>query len=142
MNQALQEWMDELSVKKQTVMLMALRGPDVGMSKELKPLIRFIRSIVLINADPTKNFMQNVDFMTIKEMEHQNPAVIDALPGHVIHHLCLALQVIGYDHPDTDIRTKALSTYKDIGHVLALVPMNEKQYRSRLRDNIRAIKVA
>lgn len=137
----IKEWMYKLDWKRQTVVLLALRGPDVGASIEFKPIVRFIRSVTLKNADPDKDFMKDVSFSTIKEILAKNPFAIDQLTSHFIHHLNLALMVIGYDHPSKLIRDQALEAYRGLGHALCFKPLDYEDYLKHLKDNRGALKL-
>lgn len=140
MSCVIKEWMHRLDWKRQTVVLLALRGPDVGASVEFKPIVRFIRSVTLENADPDKDFMKDVSFSTIKEILAKNPSAVDQLTSHFIHHLNLALMVIGYDHPSLMIRNRALEAYQGIGHALCFKPLVYEDYLEHLKDNRGALK--
>lgn len=130
----LQDWMGEINFKRQTVILMAIRGPDAGFSEEVKKIVKWIRCLALHNADPAKDWMHTEDVPTIAEIKKRDRFAIDALPTHFVHHLCDALSTIGYKHPSFHIRGKAKELYDGIAHYLGLMPRDESQYEERLQD--------
>jgi len=132
----LQDWIGHLNLKRQTVLLLSLRGPDQGSSVEVKTITKWLRSLCLENADPAKDFMRiELDtVLTVKEIKQQNLFAIDQLPVHFIHHLCDALSTVGYNHPNCLVRGKALNLYTGIAHYVGLLPRTGEQYESRLVD--------
>lgn len=130
----LQDWMKQLNFKQQTVLLLGLRGPDQGTSNELKPLIRWLRSLVLYNADPAKNFMKGTEFTSIKTMERINPGVIDMLPVHYLQHLIVAIEVVAFKHPHLPTKGKAYQVYCELAHRLNMLPETEEDFDRRLID--------
>ena len=130
----IQKWVDVLGLKQQTVLILGLRGPDQGTSKELKPLIRWLRSLVLLNADPAKNFMKDIEFVEIKKMEKDNPGVIDMLPVHYLQHLIVAIEVVAFKHPHLPTKAKAYQIYCELAHRFNMLPESEKEFDNRLID--------
>jgi hypothetical protein len=128
----IQDWMKSISWKKQTVVLMSIRGPDTAGSEELKPLFRWIRSVAFKNAGPLplKDFMKDTDFPIVQTVSH----TIDRLTGHTIHHLNMALMVIAFEHPDKIISSMAEAAYHDICHCIAVSPMSRLTYSKRFVD--------
>jgi hypothetical protein len=133
-NCVLQPWLFNLNLKQQTVVLLSLRGPDQGTSKELKPLIRWLRSLVLKNADPAKDFMKDTTFTSIKEMEKNNPGTIDMLSIHYIQHLIVAIEVIAFKHPHLPTRGLAYKVYTELCHHFNMMPEGEEDFDNRLID--------
>jgi hypothetical protein len=132
----IRDWVCRLSWKEQTVLLVALRGPDLGGSRELKTAIRWIRAIVLKNAAPQKTFMKEVDFPKLADLAEEQPLVFDMLSVHFITHLMHAMQVIGYRHPNQSVAEKALGAYLNLCQYLHLNPESNKQMTSRLVDEV------
>ncbi len=133
----LQEWMGHISFKRQTVILMAIRGPDSGSSEEVKAITKWIRGLALQNADPAKDWMSTDEVLSIAEIKKSNRFAVDSLSTHFIHHLCDALSTIGYKHPSIAVKGKAVELYYGIAHYLGLLPRNEEQYEERLQDMTR-----
>lgn len=133
MPSALQPWVLELSLKKQTVLMGAIRSPDSVHTLEVKRIVVWIRRQVLVNADPMTGF-QHAALGGLPLFE-QVDREFERLPLHAAHHILLAMQVIGMDHPQYDPRSTAWSWY---GEAVAAQHLNletRDQYEARMRDN-------
>jgi hypothetical protein len=130
----LQEWLSDLSWKKQTVLISALRGPDIGSTAEIKQVSKWIRTIILENADPVKNYMKIDHLPDFKEMVRSNPQSIDMLSVHFLHHLMSAIEIIAYYHPSNHIKGDALAWYHKICHYLNIEPETKELLENRLVD--------
>lgn len=136
-NNVLQDWVsDNLTLKMQTVLLCALRGPDANGSPDLKAWTRWIRSIVLKNAAPNKTFMRQDSFVGIDVIAQRMPLALDLLPVHYFSHLMHALQVIGYEHPDPGIAVTARVAYYQLADYLHLLPESKDMMHLRLSDEL------
>jgi hypothetical protein len=156
---ALQEWVEDLSVMQQSVLMSAIRSHD-GFEKyhQSKPLMRWYRRCVLISAfdgkaitnpyeagggsftgpscnpssskpdggDLRSDMQQVVDlFMTVR----------DAMSLHFFAHTMHAFEILGYKHPDAQIRSFWCEVYYRMAHALHVWPEMEEQMDSRLGDN-------
>ena len=128
----LQDWVGEISMKEQTVILCGLRGPDAGGSDEVKALVRWIRRTVLKSADPGHGFMSTTGSPDIREFE--GTPFLERLPVHYLGHLIHAFEVIGYRHPDVLEAGPALSAYIDLCDFLHVNAETIEQMTDRLRD--------
>jgi len=128
----LQDWVQKLSWKEQTVLLCALRGPDHAGSPEIKGWVRWIRRRVLNNAAPNKTFMQVDRFKTIREIADLNPLALDMLPVHYVGHFAHALQIIGYRTADA----VASEAYLSLCDYLHLKPESIEDMTRRLADEV------
>jgi hypothetical protein len=134
MTSVLQDWVGELSFKKQTVLLGAIRSPDTLFTLQLKSVVIWTRTKILQNADPMTGFMHTA-LDSLPLFEHLDRE-FERLPLHAAHHMLLALQVIGFEHPDTDIRMTGWKFYSDAVDAQHLNPETRDQYESRYRDNL------
>lgn len=128
-----QDWISRCSMKEQTVMLCALRGPD-GLGKETpaKQLVRFLRSVVLHSADFSDEL-----FMTPQSLAEALDDFIgdlESYPLHFVTHLTHAIEIVGYRHPDLDVATLAEAAYKRIVEGLHFKPETAPEMALRLRD--------
>ena len=65
-------WLSKLSWKMQTVVNQGLRAPDTHFCKNVKIMCRWLRSIVLQNADKDHTFMcSKTKLPAIEKMEHE-----------------------------------------------------------------------
>ncbi|SDX20968.1 hypothetical protein [Nitrosomonas communis] len=155
-----QDWVSELPLMQQSVLLSAIRGPD-GISKcqACRAMIRWFRRCVLVSAFDGKVFnspcqlgggsftgpscnMQDYDGRFALDWETAMKPKIDAflkakdeLPHHYLTHFMHAAEVLGYQHPDMRIRNWWFSVYSRICRVLYVVPETEVMMRRRLSDN-------
>ncbi|GJM05331.1 MAG: hypothetical protein DHS20C09_13220 [marine bacterium B5-7] len=132
----LNPWMESMTWKEQTVLLTALRGPDIGGTAEVKLMVRWIRSIVLRNAAPSKTFMRETNFKSVQDIAEEKPLAFDMLPIHYITHLMHAFQVIGVRHPEPSISTRAKHVYEDFCIYLHTNPETDSEMTLRLQDEI------
>lgn len=137
-NPVLQDWVTELSWKKQTVLLGAIRSPDTLTTLKIKQLTIWIRSHVLNNADPMTGFM-HAALQELPLFEHIDRE-FERLPLHAAHHIILAMQVIGNEHPDPGTSQDALKFYIDAVYAQHLNAESLSQYEARYQDNIDRVK--
>lgn len=129
----LQDWVCRISWKKQTVLLVALRSPDTLTTLAFKKITVWLRTRVLRNADPQTGFMHG-NLQTLPLFEHIDRE-FERLPLHMAHHFILALEVIGFEHPDPAERATAWKFYSDAVDAQHLNPETRDQYESRYTDN-------
>lgn len=127
------EWLSELSMMQQTVVLEMLRGCD-GTSKNdpTKLIIRFLRKCVLHRAG-NGSFMDvdmRILLCNVKEFFED----CDKYPLHFVMHLIHAAEVIGYKHPDKEVAEFWKNFYLDLCHTIHINPESEKEMDKRLRD--------
>jgi len=147
MPSVLPEWISELPLQQQSVLLLALRGPD-GVRKHhpMKAIQRCYRGTILKAAaynrmldvgEKADNFMcmENIgDLQLWGEMIKDYFAYIDELPHHFHMHLMHGAEILGYSHPEPWLRGRWYRFYKaccDDAHV----PLETKyQMDRRLSD--------
>ncbi|CAN5337539.1 hypothetical protein BH10PSE12_BH10PSE12_02940 [soil metagenome] len=153
----LQEWVGTLTMMQQTVLLTAIRGPD-GTPKygPTKMLLRWYRRCVLLSAmdgrvlswpyqegggsftGPSYDervgsgwFWQQAMDLIVGDYLRE----LDAIPHHFQLHLLHAVEILGYKHPDQDVRTWWNSVYLRLVHDMHLWPETEEQMDARLGDS-------
>jgi hypothetical protein len=106
----IRDWLQSLAWKEQTVLLTAIRGCDNRPIEDpVKPIIQEYRSIVLHDAVPSENdgFMKKFnDEERDRFLKH-----IDEYPLHWFKHFLHAVEIVGYKHPDDDIRDRWNNLY-------------------------------
>ncbi len=156
----LQDWVTELPMMQQTVLLTAVRGPD-GLRKyhPTKYLLRWYRRCILLSAldgkvleDPIE---PNGGSFTGPSCVHRIPTVaiaddwpgqmddhvteylrsLDEVPLHFHLHLMHAVQILGYKHPNQQTRDWWRHVYNRLVHDMHLWPETEEQLDARLGDN-------
>lgn len=157
-----QDWLTGIPMMQQTVLLCALRGPD-GISKygAAKLLLRWLRRCVLLSAiegrvltNPYDKSGGSFTGPSIRQlnsddeegflapwgehmMVHVNEYLrqLDGLPHHFHMHFMHAAEILGYKHPEGEVRTWWNCVYKRFVIDLHLHEESEAELDSRLGDN-------
>ena len=129
-------WLGEkCTYKQQAVLLSALRGAD-GTPKEdiSKKFTRELRSVLLNCADRgigNDTFMRSTPNSKDLHIFCNN---LDHYPVHWLMHFIHAVEIVGYKHPDMDIRVKYAIIYGLLCQGLHLNPESEVEMDKRLLD--------
>ncbi len=150
MSFVLQNWVSDISLMQQTVLLTATRAPD-GLRKmhPVKTLCRWLRRCYLISAfdrcvldDPTDprggSFMGPCHTAEVSSIDHAAQLYIDTgdeIPLHFHFHLQQAAEILGYKHPDINTREWWYKFYLRLVAFGHLNPETEQQMDKRLSDN-------
>lgn len=158
----IQDWVQELPLMQQTVLLTAIRGPD-GIAKyhPAKYLVRWFRRCVLFSAIDRRalatpfehgggsftgpSFDVSVSLIgaipgwrwqdRMDEIVGTYLRSVDELPHHFQMHFMHAAEIVGYRHPDREIAEWWRETYFRLVNDLHLWPETEEQMNARLSDN-------
>lgn len=155
MSSVIQDWVSCISMMQQTVLLTAIRGPD-GLPKygSIKSLLRWLRRCVLLSAldgrvlpNPTENnggsftgpslYGEDEDVHWSDRMQaHVNDYVrsLDGIPHHFQMHFMHAVEILGYKHPNHEIRFFWNRLYIRLVHDMHVWPETEEQMDARLGD--------
>lgn len=147
MPQLLPDWMSELPIQQQAVLVLALRGPD-GYYKNhpCKDLLRAYRSFVLVSArvgrmlhigERIGTFMDLTKFGDIllwNDVVDAWFSTFDELPIHYQGHLMHGIQILGYKHPHDFVRSRWLAVYVRWCQALHVIPEDEEAMDARLCD--------
>lgn len=121
----LQDWVCELPMMQQSVLMAAIRGPD-GLPKygSVKMLLRWYRRCILLSAIDgrvlTNPYDENGGSFTGPSLKREMSTVgdwttgmdrlmreyireLDAIPHHFQLHFLHAAEIVGYKHPDSKI---------------------------------------
>jgi len=110
------KWVSALPWKMQTVINQGLRAPDTHFCKHVKLVCRWMRGVVLQNADKDHTFMcSKKDLPSLEDIENE----INYCSMHYTTHFCYALEIIAYKYPLTDkknmnVRQIAMNYYRGI----------------------------
>ena len=155
MKSVLQDWVMELPLMQQSVLIAAMRGPD-GVEKmhKSKMLCRWLRRCIVISAFDKRALDNPYDqgggsytgpscqkvtdnpwelSMDVVVKEYLDS--IDNLPHHFHLHFVHAAEIIGYKRTNERIRTWWNRTYHRFAHDMHLVVENEMTLDARLNDN-------
>jgi hypothetical protein len=120
----LQEWVADLGLRHQGVLMSCIRGCDnVPKEDATKLLARCLRAAVLRSFDerPT-SFIEHVDFA---ELRLRMVAVLqnhDHYPVHYLMHLMHGAEIIGYKHPNEEIARRWRWFYTKLAQCFHLFP--------------------
>jgi hypothetical protein len=143
-----QDWLFNLPMQQQSVLVLACRGPD-GIAKfhPTKLITARYRASVLkaaylgramrIDESDDTTFMSLGSFSYVDKwvtlcrefFEH-----VDSLPHHYYMHLMHGAQIIGYKHPNNIFRERWHDFYLECCRDLHLSPEHEYQMDARLND--------
>lgn len=152
MTSVIQDWVAEIPLRQQGVLILALRGPD-GTRKESssKPIVRSLRACTMNSGRCGKpmergetfdgDAFMRMDLICSDELWDQAIAdfygSIDEYNVHFLQHLLHAAAVLGFNHPMEDVAARWLRFYHKGVHKLHMLPENREQFTYRLRDGRR-----
>ena len=125
----LQDWVMKLPLREQGTLMTAVRGCDSepkqwterGVSYSPgRRLTAFIRWAFMVPADIREVDSQEGAFMMSTPPSPFKPSEFGHLPQHWYSHAMHALEVIGYRHPDIQVRLVAHGMYKEMVHNMHL----------------------
>ena len=150
----LQDWVTELTLMQQAVLLTAIRGPD-GLHKNhiSKVILRWYRRCILITAferhvfgysleDATQpgggSFTGPLDpeiHGTLEQVVDEYLRSVDEIPHHFQLHLMHAVEILGYTHPIEEVREWWHVFYLRLVRDAHLNPETLEQMTRRLGDD-------
>jgi hypothetical protein len=141
MKSILQAWVTELGLRHQGVLLTAVRGCDTWSKYSAeKPLIREMRGLILVAFDPRElEFAEG--FMTRFPNPNGDNAFqsllsnIDGLPVHYVMHVMHAVEILGFKHPDKEVRSAYQDRYARLAEKFHLYPEDVYDMDERLTED-------
>lgn len=133
-------WVFNLPIRMQSVLLLALRGPD-GVSKEnsAKKLVREFRFVILNPAFPKELDSRHGDDFMGHQMGYTDWSVVeefteshDEYPHHWLMHFMHAAEIVGQWHPDGQIQNFWFQVYYSLCKALHVNPEEINQLETRL----------
>ncbi|QSY98612.1 hypothetical protein J2J97_32425 (plasmid) [Rhizobium bangladeshense] len=116
-NYAIPSWLGDLAYQQQSVVLLALRGPDGIPKHHVSKRVHIAYRGTVLRAAARGRFLdwgEGADTFMSMDVIAQDTAwegavnsffyVVDELPHHYVSHLAHAAQIIGYKHPDERFR--------------------------------------
>jgi hypothetical protein len=133
----LQDWTSSLGIRHQGVLLGAFRGCDTAPKQDpSKALVRCFRSITLncFCGDPAKakTYIEQCSKEETQSRFDLFVKSLDHYPLHYLMHFIHAMEVVGYKHPDLDVRELWASFYRKMCRALHVNPETEQQMDLRL----------
>lgn len=132
MTSVVQDWVSNLSLKMQTVLLLGTRGCD-GVPKEnpSKRFNRILRSVVYRNADTGSNFMREDLYYMPRQLDEFLEAA-EGMPLHFVTHFMHACEIVAYFHPDANTQDVFACFYGKLCGLMHLNPETPEQIMQRL----------
>jgi len=121
-------WVQELPWKMQSVLISGLRGPDNHHAPYLKAIVRWLRPVTQINADPSTDYMRNEDLPSYNDIKKE----IEFTTVHYFAHLLHALQIVMYHHPLAEVNAVARDYYLQLVEHIHLAPETRFRFRERM----------
>lgn len=128
------DWILQLPGHMQSALECAIRGSDIATDNEVRRVTRWMRWVVIKNVMPTSHFMEDREFIRIADLNKEMPWAWGNLPIHFRHHLREALEIVGYLHPNDEIRERALEAYRDICAKSKAKPEPKEVLVARMQD--------
>jgi hypothetical protein len=143
-----QDWIFDLTMQQQSVLILALRGPD-GVAKydRMKDLVRYYRASVLKAAYLGRPMLidegDNTTFMSLRNFSNEAMWAnmvksyfesVDSLPHHYHLHLMHGAQIIGFKHSNILFRKRWFDFYHRAVDDMHLMAETEEVMDLRLND--------
>lgn len=116
----LQPWLGEIPIRMQSTLLLGLRGPDTHACPNVKRITRWLRGLTFVpgNPDNVREFMGEMP----PRIEEKGPTAkeLEFCSQHFYSHLMHALEVVGYRHPNTEVRSQAYWLFFDMCSLMHL----------------------
>lgn len=144
----MQEWVESLTLMQQSMLMAAIRGADTLTKHHLsKYLLRWYRRCVFVSAfdrctlddphDPRGgSFMGPIGDTSIDDLASAYLQSVDEIPFHFHMHLIHASEILGYKHPNQQIRSWWHSFYIAAVRDMHLAPESESELDARLGDEL------
>ena len=150
MPSVLQDWVMDLSLREQGTLLTNIRSCDVspkvptciderygcssGEGNADRQLTAFLRFCVLVPADE-REFAFVGGFFATEPPRDWKPSQFGHYPLHWFSHLMHGYEIIGYRHPNPELRCYARDIYERLVRSLHLNPETLIQMRDRLTED-------
>lgn len=151
MTSVLQDWVMGLPLRAQGTLLTGVRGCDLapkhlatiddthgcstGESMSDRHLVAFLRFCVLNPADPREIDSAPGSWFQSTPPPKWKPSEFGHYPLHWNSHVMHCFEVIGYCHPDLELRRQAREVYLRMVHSLHLNPETPEQMNERLTED-------
>ncbi len=135
----LQDWVMELPLREQGTLLTCVRGcdlvPKFPLDSVVRRLVGSLRHAFLVPADPREVDKAPGCFFISKIPEDWKPSELGHYPQHWLSHVMHSAEVIGWRHPEQEIRCNFRDVYFKIVYSLHLNPETFPQFERRLSED-------
>lgn len=137
MKSVLKDWVMELGLRHQGVLLTAVRGCDTAPKNDPSKLFtRCYREVVLNShcgdAAKAATFIEKVSDEELKTRFDNFRKNLDHYPHHYVMHLIHAIEIVGYKHPDAQTRFQWQAMYGALCRGLHVRFETERELDGRL----------
>lgn len=138
MQSMLRDWVQELPLREQGVLLSGMRGCDVAPKVPLdspeRQLVSYLRYVVCHPNEESEVGAAQGAYMQPEPPRDWTPSEFGHYPQHWYAHVMHAFQVVGYRHPEGAVRAVAEPIYRRFVHSLHLEPESFKVMVERLSE--------
>jgi len=135
----LQDWVMQLPLREQGVLLTSVRGCDLTPKHPLdspeRELVGIVRHAFMVPADPREVDHSSGSFFRSHLSRSFKPSAFGHYPQHWVSHIMHAIEVIGYRHPNMQRRAMFHSLYLAFCKSFHVNPETFEQYESRLSED-------
>jgi hypothetical protein len=133
----IQDWVAELGLRHQGVLVASVRGCDDAPKDDPSKLFTRCYRSVILNAhcvDPSKTatFIQVMSPADEERRFHAFRKNLDHYPHHYVMHLTHAIEIVGYKHPDGNVQQRWKGYYLQLCRGLHVNPETHEQLDDRL----------
>lgn len=135
----LQDWVTELPLREQGTLLTCVRGcdltPKYPLDSTARKLVGALRYAFMVPCDPREVDAEPGCFFISQPPLDWKASELGHYPQHWLSHVMHAAEVIGWRHPDEDLRFAFRSIYFKIVRSLHLNPETFEQFEARLSED-------
>lgn len=137
MKSVLQDWVMELGLRHQGVLLSACRGCDTAPKNDSsKNITRAIRGVLLNahsgDAKKAQTYIEHVETAELIQRFNLFRKNLDHYPHHYVMHFIHTCEIIGYKHHDAETRKVWTGFYLKFCDGLHMNPESESELDKRL----------
>ncbi len=130
------DWFSKNGWKMQSILVNGLRAPD-AKTIGVKKCVRWMRTKVCNNADPTKPDCYMSAPPMNEELIQLAVDELEYLPCHYVHHLADAMRIISLFHPEAEVRGMAWRLHFLIAEeIFHFVPESDAAFLERHHDKV------
>lgn len=138
MRSVLQDWVMELPLREQGVLLTGIRGcdlvPKLPLDSTPRQLTAYVRYCVMVPHDPRETGIPGAFFQNTPPKDWK-ASELGHLPQHWYSHIMHCYQIIGVRHNDDLIGSICLDIYDKLVESLHLEPEPDYKMKSRLSED-------
>lgn len=133
-NTVLKQWVGDLGLRHQGVLVSAIRGCDnVPREDPSKDVVRAYRGVILHSfSEEPSSFIEYPNTNDLIRRFNVMAESIDHYPLHFLLHLLYAVEIVGYKHPKQEVRAVWFAFYASLCSKMHLGFETEAELDNRL----------